>query len=151
MNRILPLLILIALSACNSEESLTQEEVQTIRYGTSFGQCIGYCLSDMEVSAEWVYFTKYGWHEDVDAKSTTINFDKDAYQELLASVDKEKFLASEPVIGCPDCADGGAEWIEMTIDNRTKKVTFEYGKAPMGLEATLTDLRVLAKQINNGL
>ena len=47
-------------------------------------------------------------------------------------------------IGCPDCADGGAEWIEIKLANGEKhKVTFEYMNAPSAFKNYISGLRGL--------
>ena len=50
------------------------------------------------------------------------------------------------MVGCPDCADGGAEWISFKLDGKMKEVTYEYGKAPDALK----DLVLKLKEIKDG-
>ncbi len=54
-----------------------------------------------------------------------------------------KISSLPEVIGCPDCADGGAEWIAINADGKQYKITYEYGKAPKELEAAVAKLKVL--------
>jgi hypothetical protein len=37
------------------------------------------------------------------------------------------FLNCLNVIGCPDCADGGGEWIEVSVAGESHRVTFDNG------------------------
>lgn len=136
------------LFSCEDAEILTENDIPTVRYGTSFGFCIGYCLTDLEVSADQIYHVKYGWENSEVPEAKTLEYKESDYNRLLSLVDQEKFLDLEPVIGCPDCADGGSEWIEMKIDGRTKKVTFEYGKDIEEIEEIILELRNLTETLN---
>lgn len=49
----------------------------------------------------------------------------------------------DSIYGCPDCADGGAEWIEIQDDQQIKKVTFEYGDTLAPIENLMLELRDL--------
>jgi hypothetical protein len=42
----------------------------------------------------------------------------------------------DTVIGCPDCADGGAEWLELGFEKEVKRVTFEYMHEPDAYKKT---------------
>lgn len=144
--------ILVASSillSCDDSDVLTEKEAPVIRYGTSFGFCIGFCNEDLEVSANQVYFVKYTNDNSETPVSKTIAFNAESYDQLLLTVEEEKFLALEPVIGCPDCADGGAEWVEIKIGNQTKKVTFEYGRDIEGISQLVAELRMIRNQIKD--
>ena len=52
----------------------------------------------------------------------TIEFSNKDWDNLLELLDTEKFYALSEVIGCPDCADGGAEWIEIVTEEKTQKM-----------------------------
>ena len=49
------------------------------------------------------------------------------HQKLTAQIDFDEIIKYDDVIGCPDCTDGGAEWIEVIQNGQSKKITFEYG------------------------
>ncbi|CAF4279798.1 unnamed protein product, partial [Rotaria sordida] len=44
-------------------------------------------------------------------------------------------------IGCPGCADGGIEWIEVNWSKESKRVTFEYEALINGIEELIKYLR----------
>ena len=46
----------------------------------------------------------------------------------------------ERVYGCPDCADGGAEWIAVEAEERSHRVTFERSDPPEGIAPLATML-----------
>lgn len=139
------------LLSCDDTEMLTQADVPSIKYGTSFGMCSAYCITDLEVTSQHVYISKYGWNNSVTPKSKTNNFDEKAYNALLSKINQSQFLALDPVIGCPDCADGGSEWVEVSIGARTKKVTFEYGATIEGIDDTIKELRSISESISEQL
>lgn len=142
------IILSIFLFSCDDSEMLTQDNVPAIKYGTSFGMCADYCITDVEITAESIYISQYGWNNSVTPKSKTSSFQEKKYNQLLARVDQAKFLALDPVIGCPDCADGGAEWVEVTIGARTKKVTFGYGADIEGISEAVSELRDLTKNLS---
>lgn len=67
-------------------------------------------------------------------------------QEISESFEESGFLELADRIGCPDCADGGAEFIEIKTDSVTKSVLFEYGDTLKGSEKFVEELRELFKE-----
>lgn len=59
---------------------------------------------------------------------------EEIWTELQTLIDFLVMQDLEDVIGCPDCADGGATYIELTQNGETKRVTFETGNPPPALE-----------------
>jgi hypothetical protein len=51
------------------------------------------------------------------------------------------FQKVEAQLGCPDCADGGAEYLELSHKGHKHRVTFEFGKAIPGFETLLAAAR----------
>jgi hypothetical protein len=147
MKHITILILSLFIISCDDTVSLSTEDVPSIKYGTSFGKCVGHCITDVEVTAESLYAIKYSWDNSVSPISKIESFQKDKYQALLDMIDGSKFLALDPVIGCPDCADGGSEWLEVTLGTRTKKVTFENGKSIDGISEAVAELRRLKMQL----
>ncbi len=145
MNRWIALVV-ISIVALGCEEAELVKEVETIRYGTSFGMCVGYCLTDVEISPVSGSVITYGWDNSVTPKSREFDFTEGEFRALLETIDFEKFQDLDPVIGCPDCADGGAEWIELTAEGRTKKVKIDYRAEIDGLSETLGELRRITQE-----
>lgn len=59
---------------------------------------------------------------------------EEVWSELQTLIDFVVMQELEEVIGCPDCADGGATYIELTQNGESKRVTFETGNPPSALE-----------------
>lgn len=117
--------------------------IQEISYGTSFGECLGYCRKSITVKPSEIEFTKKGW--DLDGQLPDSSFQQSLTQAewsaLIERIEWDTFLALEPVIGCPDCADGGAEWVEIVGEEGPYKVTFEYHNAPAAMQPYIDSLR----------
>jgi hypothetical protein len=130
MKHFLPLLILTGL--------LFGQDVIQIKTGTSFGLCSGYCASQLTITANDVDYTLYGWDENDPvyqpvAISDTV--DSTIWENLNTLFDFDLFMSLDSMIGCPDCADGGAEWFEITTIDTVKRVTIEFGDSLYGLNS----------------
>lgn len=124
-----------------TEEPENKHEVTVIRYGTSFG----FCQNNISITSSEVTLNKNGWVYDPIVLSVITDkkqIENSYIQELFEKVNFDDFLELKETIGCPDCADGGAEWLEISTKNNTHKVTFEYlnNKIPE-LEDILTTIR----------
>ncbi len=101
-----------------------------IKYGTSFGMCLGPCKKEMTLMNDEAAFTIfYNEGRGVtggEPKTYTEKLSADYIASITKNVDFETFKKLDEVIGCPDCADGGAEWVEIIKNDSRHKVTFEY-------------------------
>ena len=125
-------------------------DIVSIKHGTSFGMCNGYCFKEYTYSeSSSVKFSK-GWGRtdlsNYPDKYDTTEFSNKDWDKLLETLDNEKFYGLPEIIGCPDCADGGAEWIEIVTKDKTVKVTFEYGSDVAEISGLLAFLRDKEKQ-----
>lgn len=76
------------------------------------------------------------------------NFKNDSsWKKITDKIDWEKFSNLQESYGCPDCADGGSEYIEIKTASGTKRVTIEFGKDLAELEPLLTELRSQRKNM----
>ena len=70
------------------------------------------------------------------------------FSELTSRINIGVFNELEATIGCPDCSDGGAEWVQIiTSDGTRKKVTYDFGKEPPALQLYIKELRQYFDQI----
>lgn len=127
----------ISLTGCDKEQ-LTQDG--TIKYGTSFGMCIGFCQNEITISQSNVNLVR---RKNVSNESKTCSkgFSAEQRQQLISKIDLPRFFILDERYGCPDCADGGAEWIEIEQDGKKHKITFEYHREPDAVKAYIDDLR----------
>jgi hypothetical protein len=124
-----------------------------IAYGASFGECRGYCSDSLKIVNGTVFFTNMANDERPDLTASA--YLSEAQQTAFSSAVRwQEFLKLPEVIGCPDCADGGAEWIEISYPSASKRVTFEFGAELAGhqeLVSQLRGLRVFMKSQIGGL
>jgi hypothetical protein len=144
--RIFMLLSVIAALAfgCRTTQQAS-EPIQAIyiKHGTSFGHCIGYCTK--EESYQEFSMTASQFNRDstnFPRKQFRTDLSDGEFSRIIAAIDWKKWDKLPTVIGCPDCADGGAEYVEIKTQKGTKRVTFDAGSDPEGLENLLAILRV---------
>jgi hypothetical protein len=115
-----------------SESGNIVSEYDYIAYGTSFGMCLGYCQHSFKITALEIEFEQRGWNLDgeLPAITRTEKIDNKYWNILNKGIDYNNFFQLDTIYGCPDCADGGAEWIEIGKDSVVHKITFEYRNEP---------------------
>jgi len=135
-------LLSIILLSCVGSKSIQQSEITAIYWGKSFGLCRGYCYSEYQFQAEGSRLIRRSW-DTVHYPQTIEAFapKPDEWTEMKGLISMEEFNQLPERIGCPDCADGGAEWVQIIGPGYSKKVLFEYGSSPTGLEGLLAKLR----------
>lgn len=116
-----------------------------IKHGTGFGMCVGPCKNELTLMNDEASFTVYynggRGTEGGEPKTYTEKLTTEYINDVLKTVDFEKFKKLDEYIGCPDCADGGSEWVEIITNNSKHKVTFEYGHEVKEIESLLKLLR----------
>lgn len=146
-------LMLMGLAQCSEQPAVTTDPAESIviRSGTSFGMCIGYCTKDMELVGTKAMFTKNSFRDP--AKYPTRTCTKMLTESKAANLNSlarfNEFRKQPEVIGCPDCADGGAEYIEIQVGEVRHRVKFEYGKTIPGFEILVKELRVQRDLFND--
>ena len=136
MMRFLPLFIFTGL--------LFGQDIIQIKTGTSFGECYGYCLSELSIIGTDADYYLNSWIENDSVYqpveiSDVINFS--IWENLNTFLDFELFMNLDTIYGCPDCADGGVEWFEIATSDTIKRVTIEYGDSLDGFNNFIDLLR----------
>lgn len=126
------ILVIILISCEKNDSNSIPRNLEYISYGTSFGECLGYCTRSITINDSSIKSEKKGW--DLNGLLPVLiqygQIDKSYWIELSKNIDFEYFFGLDSILGCPDCADGGSEWIEIKKDNETHKVVFEYKNEP---------------------
>ena len=136
------LAISIAIFSCEDDsQPLSETGLMKLEYGTSFGFCIGYCRRDLTVSPTQITFTKSGRPDSVQTIRCEGEFDYDQWNSLSDQISIPESLQLDSIIGCPDCADGGAEYIALEGSDFQHKVTFEFNKEPDEVANYIEELR----------
>lgn len=151
------IVLAIAFNGCESNglsnESGTinkTDQIDTIRYGTSFGECLGYCIRSITLTESELALTKSGW--DMEGMLPVLNnsesFEPTEWNALIDEINYDAFSQLDSVIGCPDCADGGAEWIQINKGSLSYKVVFEYMNAPDQISALVDSMRTYMNKVD---
>lgn len=99
-----------------------------IKYGTFFGECFGYCLAELTIEPTSATLVRSSWQRSkFPDKSEQHPITKTEWDELAAVADIDAMMPLDSITGCPDCADGGGEWIEVQRGGKRKRVVFPYG------------------------
>ncbi|MCR6643989.1 MAG: hypothetical protein NVV62_05425 [Terricaulis sp.] len=138
---------LLALAACASTPQ-ARADIRQIVSTTSFGMCVGYCTTRLEISAAGAVLTRQarggrGAPDLPDQRFTAplSAAEWDAFARLAAQAD---LSALPDVIGCPDCADGGAETLSI---NGARSITFDFGAPLSEAQPLLTRVRALRARL----
>lgn len=121
-------------------ETNQMPEIEKIRFGVSFGMCLGYCWQEITLSKDSLQ-KKLIPKRDSSLEERTCITSYTGFDDLIAKIDLEAFFNLDEVIGCPDCADGGAEWIEIVTNKGVKKVTYSFEREPREVKSIINELR----------
>lgn len=139
--------LFLIVTACQTSELVKpfSDEIKQINSGQSFGMCMGKCYNELLITDNKLVLKQIERKErggETVTHEFTENNSLTAVKPSLLTISKSDFLSLEDQYGCPDCADGGAEWLEIEFnDGKTKKVTFEYGGTIKGFESIVSTLR----------
>lgn len=115
--------LLAGLLGCSHLELFAPEDKVALRSGTSFGMCVGYCSTELVIRDDVASFTRTSRSpSQYPAQAQSVSLTEAEAEALRAAVASSSLLLLKNVYGCPDCADGGAEWLEIG----GRKVTLEY-------------------------
>jgi hypothetical protein len=125
---------------CATEPSApTGDEFAIVGGGSSFGMCFGYCVTELEIDGTALVLTRRAWEgisgdgfpdQVVEGELTAAGRTRlDAIEAELAATSLQE------TYGCPDCADGGAGWIEVRDAAGERRSTFDHQGPPEALGA----------------
>lgn len=135
--------ILLVAAGCSTTPKDT-EKTEAIRWGSSFGMCVGYCTTVLEVTPTRISLTRSS-RDEASHPAQTVERPTTAaeWEALRSQLDEVQVDRLSETYGCPDCADGGAEWVEIEGSEGTRRVTFEYGDSPTEIAGLVSGLRAL--------
>ena len=124
-------------------------DARQISWGSSFNMCVGYCRQELQVTPTEVRLVESSWNTaQLPTRVSTRPFTRPAWDSLVAAVDDSGIDGLAETYGCPDCADGGAEWVAVDGPHR-KRVTFEYNRSPLQLQPVVAQLRSIRAGISH--
>jgi hypothetical protein len=111
------------------------------RAGWSFGFCLGACRGDLTIDGRELDYRlsdRSGEQTLARAAGALTSAGRSRLNELAAALGS---VPLEEVYGCPDCADGGAAWLELQRETVTASTRYEYRRPPPPLESLDAFLR----------
>ena len=150
----LVLLVVIILEgvSCSIESELLAPDTEyemVIRSGTSYGMCVGYCVRSLDISGANATYYMVGYQtDDYPMKTKPGKISIEEWNNLIIEIDEKQIKRMNNVYGCPDCADGGAEWVEIVTKSYSKKITFEIYDVPGEISELVDKLRLIRKRFN---
>jgi hypothetical protein len=141
----------LTLVACAAAPPPTPAHVSQIVSTTSFGMCVGYCTTRLEISPGRAVLIREarggrGAPQNLPPQrfATVLTPEEwDAFEHLAANTD---LTGLPPVIGCPDCADGGAE--SLTIEgDQAQTISFEFNASVPRAAPLLERVRALRTRL----
>ncbi len=153
---ILLFVLTLLANACENVESTElniDTEILSISYGTYFGQCNGYCKQSITIENDSIRYQAQSWSENDNYPliAFSTEFSEEDWKSIEEKIDFLIFRNIEEVIGCPDCADGGAEWIEIETEDVTHKIKFEYDNPPEEISNYIEDLSELLSEFQEDI
>jgi hypothetical protein len=148
-----PLLLLVALASmlAGCFEALDPElgEVLGLSSGTSFGECLGYCRKELILDTQTVTLVETWQPLGVQPeRRRSIQLSSADWSRLQGLVDAAAIASVAGVHGCPDCADGGSEWIEVRTAQGVIRSTFEYGAVLQPIAGLQAEIRAIRARFN---
>jgi hypothetical protein len=141
-----------ALSACASSAE-TPAGVTRVVSTTSFGMCVGYCTTRLEISEGQAVLIREarGGRGAPNPAQTPQRFtavltpaEWQEIQRLAANADLDEL---PDVVGCPDCADGGAEGLTIEGPGGSESVSFEFRASIPQAQPLLDRVRALRDRL----
>lgn len=121
-----------------------------IAYGIAYGECMGYCDHSLIITAQRMRLVHKAFLEAEKYPQKVLEKPTrpETWQKLLRLASFQTLKGLPDRIGCPDCTDGGAEWIELQQDAAVKRVTFEPQAGLRQQAALLAELRKLYQELD---
>ena len=135
----------LGMAACGNGTTATGSVRQVVST-TSFGMCMGYCKTRLEISAGQAVLVREPWgrgDRNLPVDRTTAALDAQEWQEIARLAAAAKIDGLPAVIGCPDCADGGAESLSIVGPGRNKTISFDHGAKIAEAQPLLDRVRAL--------
>ena len=98
--------------------------------GWSFGMCLGYCAADLVIDG--TALTQSG-HDREAGEPLYVNngeLTKEGRARVDAVIAALDGVTLDPTYGCPDCADGGAAYLQLQESAGLTRIDMEYGSPP---------------------
>ena len=124
-----------------------ESPVVNVSSGVFYGECGGYCKTSIHLEPNRKTFIASAWDHSLPTYRQ-YTYGGNDWTRILATIDCDTFVALPETIGCPDCADGGGEWIEISIAGASHRVTFEAGATIESIQPLIDSMRAFRNEFN---
>jgi hypothetical protein len=104
--------------------------VSLVGAGWSFGMCLGLCNADLVIDGEELVLTARDREKAEPLYENRGSLTTEGLERVGAAIDLLSGVSLDPIYGCPDCADGGAFYLEMIQDGASTRHAMEFGRPP---------------------
>lgn len=148
---VLAFAVMASLAACASAASAPAQVTRVVST-TSFGMCVGYCTTRLEITEGQAVLTREarggrGAPRDLPEQRFTTQLTSAEWQDIQRLAANVDFDALPDTIGCPDCADGGAEGLTVEGPSGAESVAIEFRAAVPEAQALLDRVRAIRDRL----
>ncbi len=153
MNKVLTLLIAIAMTTSCNKDCITLNEQNYLVFGHFYGMCAGegcvetYKLTDMKLYEDLI--------DDYSGQNLEfVELENETFEQVSDLVDffpNQLLSEEETVFGCPDCSDGGGLFIQYSDNGNLKSWRIDQfqNNVPSYLHAFIDQVNEAIALINN--
>lgn len=125
---ILLLITLLFCLSCDVNRTEENENIIDIKQRIYFGECIGYCNTQIIIDSAMIEFIKKGWtgKEELPEKDTIFKINSIDWLKIRTSVSFDKFLKLDSAYIEEYYVDDGLVTIEIRTNKRYKIVRHDY-------------------------
>ncbi len=129
------------------KDYLKQEEIAEISIGSWYGECTGYCATEVTIKKDKAILSRRSFEKRFPTATRKFDLPANLWPELVSQIDFDKFNALPERIECPKCDYAGAEFVEIKTKNSIWKTVFVYDEGVAEMEPFLSRLRDLRDNI----
>ena len=142
-------LAVLGLSACVSNAP-PPANVRQVVTTTSFGMCVGYCSTRLEISPAGAVLVRSArggrGGANLPDQRFTAALTASEWEEIARLAANTSLTSLPDTIGCPDCADGGAESLTI-VGAQERTITFEHGATIAQAQPLLERMRAMRTRL----
>ena len=114
--------------------------------------CVGYCTTRLEISPGRAVLIREarggrGGPQNLPEQRFTAVLTPDEWDSIATLATNTDLSGLPPLIGCPDCADGGAESLTIVAAGQPQSVAFEFNASIAQAQPLLERVRALRTRL----
>lgn len=126
-------------------------DVRQVVSTTSFGMCMGYCKTRLELSQSGAVLVREPWGRGaasgLPVQRIEAPLSAPEWGEIARLAADARIDGLAETLGCPDCADGGAESLTIVDGDGAKTITFDFGAAIAEAQPLLDRVRAIREKM----